>query len=203
MLSDTLIRYAMRIEGSEPHRLDVTPVPEDVQFQPASLDLRLGNEFKHFVRPLNPTNAAPLDPTRPYPTEWMETTTVASIDGAESFFVLVPGVFTLATTLERVKMPVDLVARVEGKSSLGRLGLIIHATAGFVDPGFRGNITLEMMNLGPRPIALKIGMRICQLSFEKVDGRVERPYGHPDLKSKYQGQTGVTESRAHKDGGAT
>lgn len=200
MLSDTRIRHALTIEHDD-HRLEVTPQPEDVQFQPASLDLRLGAEFKHFLRPLNPKTAHPLDPTTPYPKDWVETTTVPTPDGVEAFYMLEPGVFTLATTIEVVKMPTNLVARVEGKSSLGRLGLIIHATAGFIDPGFKGNITLEMMNLSPRPIALKIGMRICQLSFEKVDGRVERPYGHPALKSKYQGQLGVTESRAHQDRG--
>lgn len=197
MLSDTRIRHALTIEH-EAHRLEITPAPEDVQFQPASLDLRLGSEFKRF---LAPTSDGYLDPTTPYPPEWVDTVVVPSVAGATAFYMLDPGVFTLATTIEVVKMPTNLVARVEGKSSLGRLGLIIHATAGFIDPGFKGNITLEMMNLSPRPIALKIGMRICQLSFETVDGRVERPYGHPDLKSKYQGQRGVTESRAHKDQG--
>jgi dCTP deaminase len=182
--------------SNEGERLVVYPPPEDIQFQPASLDLRLGNQFKWFEAP---TDSGSLDPTVSYPKEWVGTCTVPHVEGAEAFYMLEPGVFTLATTLEAVRMPSDLVARVEGKSSLGRLGLIIHATAGFIDPGFKGNITLEMMNLSPRPIALKIGMRICQLSFEKVDGRVERPYGHPSLGSKYQGQQGVTESRSHKE----
>jgi dCTP deaminase len=198
MLSDTRIRHALTIEHKD-HCLEVTPAPEDVQFQPASLDLRLGAEFKYFLRP---TDDRPLDPTVPYSSEWIESVTVPPApEGSEAFYILEPGIFTLATTLEVVKMPSNLVARVEGKSSLGRLGLIIHATAGFIDPGFKGNITLEMMNLAPRAIALRVGMRICQLSFEQVDGRVERPYGHPALKSKYQGQRGVTESRAHQDGG--
>lgn len=200
MLSDTRIRHALTIEHKD-HCLEVTPAPEDIQFQPASLDLRLGGQFKSFVKPnVLPRLAEALDPTVQTPHEWLDTTTFEHIDpGTGAFYVLEPGVFTLATTIEVVKMPTNLVARVEGKSSLGRLGLIIHATAGFIDPGFRGNITLEMMNLAPRPIVLKIGMRICQLSFEQVDGRVERPYGHPDLKSKYQNQSGVTESRAHED----
>lgn len=200
MLADTMIRYAMDEQEDQSYRLIVEPKPEDVQFQPASLDLRLGAEFKQFKTPLNAKTAKAFNPREPYPEDWVLTTKIEHVaEGAEAAFILEPGVFTLATTLERVKMPRNLVARVEGKSSLGRLGLIIHATAGFIDPGFVGNITLEMMNLSPRPIDLIIGMRICQLSFDKVDGRVERPYGHPALKSKYQGQSGVTESRAYKE----
>lgn len=194
MLSDSLIRHALTIDHYD-HRLEVTPTPEDVQFQPASLDLRLGSEFKFFQAP---TSDGLLDPTTPYPQEWMQSVTIPTVPGAESFYVIEPNIFTLATTIERVKIPRTLVARVEGKSSIGRLGLLIHATAGFIDPGFVGNITLEMMNLSPRPISLKIGMRICQISFDHVDGRVERPYGHPALKSRYQGQVGVTESRAER-----
>lgn len=197
MLADSLIRSELCWDGEE-YGLTIEPPPEDVQFQPASLDLRLGYEFKRFITPLNAKTATPLDPRCPYPKEWVDTTRIEPIEGAEVAYILEPGIFTLATTIERVKMPKHLVARVEGKSSIGRLGLLIHATAGFIDPGFQGNITLEMMNLSPRPIALTVGMRICQLSFSRVVGLVERPYGHPDLKSKYQGQVGVTESRADK-----
>lgn len=186
MLSDQLIRQRLRrtLEGrlDRPNDIVLSPPPEDVQIQPASLDLRLGRGF-HVQREGEDG-------------QWHEDTNAHA-----DHFLLRRGDFLLATTLEYIELPADLVARVEGKSSLGRRGLMVHVTAGFIDPGFKGNITLEMMNLSPRPIALKIGMRICQLSFEKVDGRVERPYGHPALKSKYQGQLGVTESRAHQDRG--
>lgn len=189
MLSDTMIRYLISHE-SEAHRLVVDPVPEDVQFQPASLDLRLGPGFRVYKTPLRGAlGVMPLDPRTAHPMEWLEGNDDAS-------FIVEPGAFVLGTTVERVRIPRQIVARVEGKSSLGRLGLIVHATAGFIDPGFEGNITLEMYNLAPRPILLSAGMRICQLSFDKVEGTVERPYGHPALKSKYQGQTGVTPSRA-------
>jgi dCTP deaminase len=197
MLSDSMIRYYLSHESAK-DRLVVQPSPLDHHIQPASLDLRLGGQFKNFVTPATPQA---LDVTIPYPEEWVETHDVSMVDGAEAFFQLDPGVFTLATTIERVELPACLAARVEGKSSLARLGLVVHATAGFVDPGFKGTITLEMVNLNPRPLLLKVGMRICQLSFFAVDGRVERPYGHPSLKSKYQHQSGVTESRTYNKGG--
>jgi dCTP deaminase len=190
-----MIRHALS-EEEQSFRLVIDPFPHDTQFQPASVDLRLGGEFKQFSVPLNARNAEPLDPLSSYPDSWVSTTKIPTELGeASAAFILDPGVFTLATTLERVKIPNNLVARVEGKSSLARLGLLVHVTAGFIDPGFHGTITLEMMNLSPRPIDLTVGMRICQLSFSRVDGRVERPYGHPALRSKYQGQQGVTEAR--------
>lgn len=189
MLADSRIRW--ETDNHDGPRLVVHPYPKDVQFQPASLDLCLGNEFKTFDAP----GWGTLDPTAPIPEDWMETTVVQQVEGAESFYELAPNTFTLATTVERIEMPRHLVARVEGKSSLGRLGLIVHATAGFIDPGFKGQITLEMVNLAPRPILLRVGMRICQLSFDRLEGTVLRPYGHPDLKSKYQGQMGTTMSR--------
>ena len=111
-------------------------------------------------------------------------------------FILHPGEFVLGTTLERLTLPDDIVARIEGKSSLGRLGLLIHATAGFVDPGWsNGQITLELSNVAPLPIRLWPGMKIAQLSFMRMDAPAERPYGHPELGSKYQGQKGPTPSR--------
>ena len=106
-----------------------------------------------------------------------------------------PGEFVLGRTEEFVELPDDVVARVEGKSSLGRLGLIVHATAGFVDPGFRGTLTLEITNLTRVPIKLWAGKPIAQLSFMALDRPAERPYGHPDLGSHYQGQVESTESR--------
>lgn len=103
-------------------------------------------------------------------------------------FSLYPGKFYLFSTLEKVYIPEDLAARVEGKSSLARLGLEVHRTAGYVDPGFRGHITLELSNVGPLVIRLEAGMKIAQLVFHQLTSPVERPYGHPDLNSHYQGQ---------------
>jgi dCTP deaminase len=110
-------------------------------------------------------------------------------------FVLHPGEFVLGQTLERVRLPDDLVARLEGKSSLGRLGLVIHSTAGFVDPGFEGNLTLELSNLANLPITIYQGMPIGQISFMRMDGAVEHAYGAGEAGSKYQGQTEPTASR--------
>jgi dCTP deaminase len=138
--------------------------------QPASVDLRLGSEFR------GPT-ASEIE--------------VASIAKPR---ILAPGEMLLGSTLERVVIPHDLVARVEGRSSVGRLGLIVHATAGFVDPGFDGQITLEFVNLGPRPITLEPGVRICQLTLHQLTSPASRPYGLA-RGSKYAGQRGPTPSR--------
>jgi dCTP deaminase len=110
-------------------------------------------------------------------------------------FVIHPGEFVLGRTDERVEVPDDIVCRIEGKSSIGRLGLVVHATAGFVDPGFVGTLTLEITNFNSVPIVLRPGLPICQLSFMTLDRPAERPYGHPDLGSHYHGQTEATESR--------
>ena len=106
-----------------------------------------------------------------------------------------PGEFVLGRTEEWVELPDDIVARIEGKSSLGRLGLIVHATAGFVDPGWKGTLTLEITNLTRVPIVLWPGKPIAQLSFMTLDAPAERPYGHPELGSHYAGQVEATESR--------
>ena len=115
--------------------------------------------------------------------------------GGEEPFILHPGEFVLGQTLERVTLPNDLVARLEGKSSLGRLGLLIHSTAGFVDSGFSGNLTLELSNVANLPITIYEGMPIGQISFMRMDGPVDRPYGAESNTSKYQGQTEPTASR--------
>jgi dCTP deaminase len=154
--------------------------------QPASVDLRLGPSFRVFHN--HRTSAIDL---REPPTNLTEEVEVPP-DGA---FVIHPGEFVLGTTVERVGIPDDVVARIEGKSSLGRLGLIVHATAGFVDPGFEGMLTLEITNLTRVPIKLYAGVPIAQLSFMALDRPAERPYGHPELGSHYHGQTGATESR--------
>jgi dCTP deaminase len=119
--------------------------------------------------------------------------------GDDEPFILHPGEFVLGQTLEWVELPDDLVARLEGKSSLGRLGLLIHSTAGYVDPGWKGNLTLELSDVANLPIALYFGMKIGQISFYQMSSPVERPYGSKELGSKYQGQSTPTESASYRD----
>src|SRR5436305_14362943 len=121
-------------------------------------------------------------------------TELIEVDG-DSPFILHPDEFVLGQTLERVRLPDDIVARLEGKSSLGRLGLLIHSTAGFVDAGFEGNLTLELSNVANLPVTIYYGMPIGQISFMRMDGPVERPYGSSQAGSKYQGQAEPTPSR--------
>ncbi len=154
--------------------------------QPASVDLRLGDSFRVFHN----HRIAGIDLREP-PANLTEQVMVDE----DAPFVIHPGEFALGRTLERVRLPDDVVARIEGKSSLGRLGLIVHATAGFVDPGFQGSLTLEITNLTRVPIKLWAGLPIAQLSFMTLDRPAERPYGHPDLGSHYHGQEDATESR--------
>lgn len=181
ILSDGTIRRLLA-EG----RIAIEPTEESF-IQPASVDVRLDNTFLAFRRHMT-TDIDPWQVTE----ELMERVVVE--DGKP--FVLHPGEFALGTTLERLTLPNDIVARIEGKSSLGRLGLLIHATAGFVDPGWsNGQITLELSNVAPLPIRLWPGMKIAQLSFMQMDAPAERPYGHPSLGSKYQGQSGPVASR--------
>jgi dCTP deaminase len=117
----------------------------------------------------------------------------------EEPFVIQPGSFCLGSTVETITLPDDIVARVDGKSSLGRLGLLVHATAGYVDPGWTGKLTLELSNQSQMPIALYYGMRIAQISFFEMTTPVDRPYGSAELGSKYQGQTGPTPSRISRE----
>jgi dCTP deaminase len=154
--------------------------------QPASVDLRLGDSFRVFHNHL----ASAIDLRRP-PDNLTEEVIVPE---GESF-VIHPGEFCLGRTLEWVELPDDIVARIEGKSSLGRLGLIVHATAGFCDPGWKGTLTLELNNLTRIPIILHPGLPIAQLSFMTLDRPALRPYGSPDLGSHYQGQRAATASR--------
>src|SRR5205085_9425192 len=114
-------------------------------------------------------------------------------------FILHPGEFVLGSTLERIRLPDDLVARLEGKSSLGRLGLLIHSTAGFIDPGWDGHVTLELSNVANLPITIYYGMKIGQLSFMDLSEPAAVPYGSGKLGSKYQGQKGPTPSRYYKN----
>ncbi|MDQ6816281.1 MAG: dCTP deaminase [Actinomycetota bacterium] len=154
--------------------------------QPASVDLRLGDSFRVFHN----HRASAIDLRDP-----PSTLTEEVVIGAEDSFVIHPGEFCLGRTLEWVELPDDVVARIEGKSSIGRLGLIVHATAGFCDPGWKGTLTLELNNLTRIPIKLYAGLAIAQLSFMALDRPALRPYGSPGLGSHYQGQRAATESR--------
>ncbi|CAM2761424.1 MULTISPECIES: dCTP deaminase [Slackia] len=167
-------------------RIVIEPLVED-NIQPASVDVRLGSNFRIFRN----SSHAFIDPLTDQPglTE--------SIDVAPGgTFILQPGQFALGTTLERIAVPDDILGKLEGKSSLGRLGLMIHSTAGYVDPGWEGEITLELSNVATLPIVLHPGMRIGQMSFERMTSPVERPYGSAGLGSHYQGQSGA--SPAHR-----
>jgi dCTP deaminase len=165
--------------------LSIRPRPADVAYQPASVDLRLGNSW-----------AAPRLKNDGY----------VSIDNLDrrdlqynkfetSEWLLFPGCFVLGCTIEVVAVPNTLAARVEGKSTLARMGLLVHATAGFIDPGFAGQITLELFNAASYPIKLVAGAYICQLCFSTLSGHPERLYGNPTLGSHYMGQQGATGAR--------
>jgi len=172
--------------------LVVDPIDDlDTQVQPASIDMRLGSEFLEFQR----TNIPCIHPNRAEEVdEYVRETYVE--EGDE--FILHPGDFVLGTTKERVEIPDDLVATVEGRSSLGRLAIIIHATAGFIDPGFSGQITLELSNLGAAPVALSPGMRVSQIVFTELKSTSTRPYGS-ERGSKYQDQVGPRASKIQDD----
>ena len=159
---------------------------DEALVQPSSVDMRVDRSFRVF----NNSRYPYIDVREP-----MENLTELVTVEDEEPFVLHPGEFVLGQTLERVRLPDDLVARLEGKSSLGRLGLVIHSTAGFVDPGFEGNLTLELSNLATLPITIYHGMPIGQISFMRMDGPVEHAYGAREAGSKYQGQAEPTASR--------
>lgn len=178
-----------RLEAGD---LVVEPLDDvDMQVQPASIDLRLGSEFLEFQR----TNIPCIHPNRKEEVSEYVTETYVE-EGTE--FILHPGDFVLGTTKERVEVPPDLLATVEGRSSLGRLAIVIHATAGIVDPGYKGQITLELSNLGTAPVALTPGMRVSQLIFTELKNPAERPYG-TKRGSKYQNQKGPQASRIGSD----
>jgi dCTP deaminase len=159
---------------------------DDALLQPSSVDVRVDRFFRVFHNARYPY----IDVKEPQE----ELTELVEI-GDEQPFILHPGEFVLGSTLERVVLPDDLVARLEGKSSLGRLGLLIHSTAGFIDPGFDGHVTLELSNVANLPITIYHGMKIGQISFVQLSEPAEKPYGSGDLGSKYQGQMGPTPSR--------
>lgn len=184
ILSDRDIRAAI-----EAGRIVIDPfTPEAIQ--PSSIDLHVDRRFRVFRN-----NRYPFIDVR---TDQPDLTELVEID-PEQPFILHPGEFVLGSTLERVALPDDLVARLEGKSSLGRLGLLIHSTAGYVDPGWDGNLTLELSNVANLPITLYYGMKIGQISFQRMSSPVEVAYGDDRIGSKYRGQTDPTASRYHVD----
>ena len=184
VLSDRDIR-----EAQDAGTVVVRPY-DPVDLQPSSVDLHLDRTFRVFRNNRYPF----IDVRQPQP----DLTELLRVENDEAF-ILHPGEFVLGQTLEWVELPDDLVARLEGRSSLGRLGLLIHSTAGYVDPGWKGNLTLELSNVANLPIALYAGMRIGQISFFKMSSPVERPYGSPELRSRYQGQSEPTASAYYSD----
>lgn len=180
VLSDRAIRRLI-----EAGRIGIDPY-DAALMQPSSLDVRVDRLFRVFRNSRYPY----ID----VKAEQEELTELVEVAGDEPF-ILHPGEFVLGSTLERVTLPDDLVARLEGKSSLGRLGLLIHSTAGFIDPGFDGHVTLELSNVANLPITIYPGMKIGQLSFVQMSEPAETPYGSGSLGSKYQGQRGPTPSR--------
>jgi dCTP deaminase len=158
--------------------------------QPSSIDVRLDRFFRLFDN----HKYAFIDPAE----QQDELTRLIEVDPKEPF-ILHPGEFVLGSTYEFVTLPDDVAARLEGKSSLGRLGLLTHSTAGFVDPGFRGHVTLELSNVATLPIKLWPGMKIGQLCFFKLTSPSEHPYGSEKYSSRYQGQRGPTASRSYKN----
>lgn len=170
-------------------RITIDPYDESM-VQPSSIDLRCDPNFRVFEN----HRYALIDPKAPQDDL---TKGVTATEGDP--FILHPGEFVLGSTLETIGLADDVVARLEGKSSLGRLGLLIHSTAGFIDPGFKGQVTLELSNVANLPIAIYPGMKIGQVSFYQMTTPAEFPYGSPRLGSKYQGQTGPTPSQMHQD----
>jgi dCTP deaminase len=178
VLSDRTIRRLVS-EG----RIGVDPFDPDLM-QPSSLDVRVDRYFRVFRNSRYPY----ID----VKTEQEELTEL--VESGDEAFILHPGEFVLGSTLERVRLPEDVAARLEGKSSLGRLGLLTHSTAGFVDPGWDGDLTLELSNVANLPITIYPGMKIGQIAFLQLSSPAENPYG-AQRGSKYQGQRGPTPSR--------
>ena len=180
ILSDKTIR-----EEIAAGRVVIDPFDERC-VQPSSVDLHVDAEFRVFQNNRYPF----IDVMKEQP----DLTELVEVKQGEPF-ILHPGEFVLGSTLERVAIPDDMVARLEGKSSLGRLGLLIHSTAGYVDPGWDGYLTLELSNVANLPITIYPGMKIGQISFFMLTTPAEVPYGSTSTKSKYQGQRGPTASR--------
>jgi dCTP deaminase len=184
ILSDRDIRVAIK-DG----RIGIDPF-DDSNVQPSSIDLHVDRYFRTFHNARHPY----IDVKKPME----DLTELVKVEPDEAF-ILHPGEFVLGSTSEYVRLPNDLVARLEGKSSLGRLGLLIHSTAGFVDPGFEGRLTLELSNVANLPITIYPGMKIGQIGFFRLTSPAENPYGSKGMGSKYQGQRGPTPSRFYEN----
>jgi dCTP deaminase len=172
-------------EAIASNRIGIEPF-DKLDLQPSSVDLHVDRFFRTFHNARYPY----IDVKKPMD----DLTELIEVDDEEAF-ILHPGEFVLGSTCEYVRLPNDLVARLEGKSSLGRLGLLIHSTAGYVDPGFEGHLTLELSNVANLPITIYPKMKIGQISFFQLTSEAENPYGTKALGSKYQGQQGPTPSR--------
>ena len=170
-------------------KIVIEPMPEDIQIQPASVDLRLDDAYII----INPMKIPYFDSKG----DNIPDTSKIQRFTKEKPLVLQPHMFVLCQTMEKVKIPPNLLARVEGRSSIGRLGVAIHITAGFIDPGFEGNITLEVVNLNNIPVILYPKQRVCQIVFEELTAESERPYG--SNHNKYQGQRYPTPSAIYDD----
>jgi dCTP deaminase len=184
LLSDRDIRAEL-----ESGRVQLDPLDLNM-IQPSSIDVRLDKFFRLFDNHKYPF----IDPAEEQP----DLTRAVEVASDEAF-ILHPGEFVLGSTFELVTLPDDIAARLEGKSSLGRLGLLTHSTAGFVDPGFSGHVTLELSNVATLPIKLWPGMKIGQLCFFRLTSASEHPYGSEKYGSRYQGQRGPTASRSFKN----
>ncbi|MEI7618657.1 MAG: dCTP deaminase [Actinomycetota bacterium] len=180
ILSDRTLR-----EEIAARRIVIEPLDERC-IQPSSIDVKVSNLFRVFRN----HTAGIIDVKQ----DLEDLTEMVNVD-PDGVFMLHPGEFVLGSTLERITVPDDLVARIEGKSSLGRLGLLIHSTAGFIDAGFDGHITLELSNVASLPITIYPGMKIGQISFVQMTTPADNPYGKGARGSKYQGQRGPTPSR--------
>jgi dCTP deaminase len=181
LLSDRDIRAEL-----DAGRVKLDPY-DPAMIQPSSIDVRIDRYFRLFDNHKYPY----IDPRE----DQSDLTRLIEVDPDQPF-ILHPGEFVLGATYEQVTLPDDLAARLEGKSSLGRLGLLTHSTAGFIDPGFSGHVTLELSNMATLPIKLWPGMKIGQLCFFKLSSASEKPYGSADYKSRYLGQRGPTASRS-------
>lgn len=170
-------------------RIGLDPLDRGM-IQPSSMDVRLDRFFRLFDNHKYPF----IDPAEDQP----ELTRLIDVEGDRPF-ILHPGEFVLGSTFELVTLPDDVAARLEGKSSLGRLGLLTHSTAGFIDPGFSGHVTLELSNVATLPIKLWPGMKIGQLCFFRLSSPAEKPYGSSEYSSRYQGQRGPTASRSFQN----
>lgn len=189
ILSDETIRN--KILDNE---IYVHPLPEDIQFQPSSLDLRLDYMFKAYKQ-----NQIPVVDTHSHHMDLDKSTETTILKYRHDPFIVQPNDFILAQTLEKIRIPYNIVGVVEGRSSFGRLGLAVHVTAGYIDPGFEGKITLEIKNLNNIPLAIYPEQRICQIVFHTMDRESFNPYGSTGLRSKYQFQETPTVSKIGDD----